>query len=204
MGVDRDNRRHTRFWGLILIIIGGFFLFENIGLFDFGDFISTFWPVILICIGLWIIFKSKEQSTSRGKHVHPSQTGDKEVRDSSDRIAMSNIFGDVKTTVHSHSFQGGTISTIFGDIVIDLSQIDIQSGDKDLTLHNVFGDIQIIPPQNVAFSMKGNSVAGDITIRSNTQSGLFPKLDYKSEGFNQAPKRLRIYASHVFGDIKVT
>lgn len=46
-------------------------------------------------------------------------------------------------------------------------------------------------------------LAGDVAIFENRQSGLFPALNYDSEGYDQAAKRLRIYASHVFGDIKV-
>lgn len=68
----------------------------------------------------------------------------------------------------NHS-KGGDISTIFGDIGVDLSEIDIQSGDSN-----------------------------------KSQSGLFSKLDYKSDGFDRAAKKLRIFASHVFGDINVT
>ena len=199
---EQHNRHHAGFWGLLLIIIGSLFLFESIDLLDIGDFISTFWPVILICIGLWIIFKPKERGQGNGKEVHHFHAGDKEVKSDSERVAMSNVFGNVNVTIHSKSFQGGTISTVFGDVVVDLTEIDILSGDKDLTLHNVFGDIKVHPPKNVAFSIQGNSVAGDITFSGNKQSGFFPKLDYKSEGYDQAQKRLRIYASHVFGDMK--
>ena len=199
---EKHNRHRARFWGLLLIIVGSLFFFESIEFLDIGDFISTFWPLILICIGLWIIFKPKERGQRNGEGAHHFHAGDKEGKSDSERVAMSNVFGDVNVAIHSKSFQGGNISTVFGDVVVDLSEIDITSGDQDLTLHNAFGDIKVQPPKNVAFAIKGNCVAGDITFPGNKQSGLFPKLDYKSEGFDQAPKRLWIYASHVFGDIR--
>lgn len=203
MKAEKQNRSHVRFWGLFLIIIGSLFFFESIGLFDIGDFIGTFWPAILIIIGLWMIIKSKRETQSRDAPAQHTYIGDHEESSHSDTVTMSNVFGDVKITASSSSFQGGHISTVFGDAVVDLSSIDISDGEKELTVHNVFGDIKIIPPKGVAFSIQGNAVAGDIKILENKQSGLFPKLDYTSQGFEDASKRLKIYASHVFGDIEI-
>jgi predicted membrane protein len=59
-------------------------------------------------------------------------------------------------------------------------------------------------PHNMPFSIKGNSVVDDIKVLGSTRSGLFPKLEYTSDGFDQAPKRLKMYASQVFGDSLVT
>ncbi len=43
------------FWGLILILLGGLFLLDQMGKLDFGDIMSTYWPVIIILVGLSII-----------------------------------------------------------------------------------------------------------------------------------------------------
>jgi hypothetical protein len=40
------------FWGLILILIGGLFLLDQMDRLDFGDVMSTYWPVIIILVGL--------------------------------------------------------------------------------------------------------------------------------------------------------
>lgn len=42
------------FWGLLLIIIGLLFLFEQLGYIDFGRVLSTYWPAIFILIGISI------------------------------------------------------------------------------------------------------------------------------------------------------
>jgi predicted membrane protein len=46
------------FWGLILIVVGGLFLLDRFGGFDFGYMISTYWPAILIILGLSILVSS--------------------------------------------------------------------------------------------------------------------------------------------------
>ncbi len=40
------------FWGLILILLGGLFLLDQMDKLDFGDVMSTYWPVIIMLIGL--------------------------------------------------------------------------------------------------------------------------------------------------------
>ncbi len=42
------------FWGLVLILVGGYYLLKNLGLLEWiqGDVI---WPVLLIFLGLWLI-----------------------------------------------------------------------------------------------------------------------------------------------------
>ncbi len=46
------------FWGLILIIVGGLFLLDQMGRLEFGDIASKYWPVILILIGVAAILSS--------------------------------------------------------------------------------------------------------------------------------------------------
>ena len=46
------------FWGLILIVVGGLFLLDRFGGFDFGYMISTYWPAIFIILGLSILVSS--------------------------------------------------------------------------------------------------------------------------------------------------
>jgi predicted membrane protein len=40
-------------FGAILVLVGILLLFSQMGIFDFGDFLSVFWPLIIIVIGLW-------------------------------------------------------------------------------------------------------------------------------------------------------
>jgi phage shock protein PspC (stress-responsive transcriptional regulator) len=50
-----DNRA---WWGLIIVIIGAFFLFSNLGFLGFLDW-GRFWPLILIVFGIFLLTKSR-------------------------------------------------------------------------------------------------------------------------------------------------
>ncbi len=46
------------FAGLVLIVIGGLFLLDQLGEFDFGTMISRYWPVIFFLIGISILISN--------------------------------------------------------------------------------------------------------------------------------------------------
>jgi predicted membrane protein len=54
------------FWGLILIILGVLFLFDQLGEIDFGEIVSTYWPVVFIVLGLSILAGSGFRSVGPG------------------------------------------------------------------------------------------------------------------------------------------
>lgn len=47
-------------WGIILVVLGGVFLLQNLGLFS-GEIWNYFWPIILVVIGAWLIIKDKKR-----------------------------------------------------------------------------------------------------------------------------------------------
>ncbi len=48
--------RHELFWPVVLVVLGVYFLLNNLGLLTWlrGDIV---WPVVLIALGVWIIVR---------------------------------------------------------------------------------------------------------------------------------------------------
>lgn len=53
---SRGSRWSTLAWGLILIVVGGLFLAEELALADFGHLIRDYWPALLILFGIAKLF----------------------------------------------------------------------------------------------------------------------------------------------------
>lgn len=51
------------FWGLILILLGGGLLLDQLNILDFGDVISLYWPSLLIILGIIGLFDRKSSKT---------------------------------------------------------------------------------------------------------------------------------------------
>jgi hypothetical protein len=54
------------FWGLLLIVMGVFFLLDRMGRLDFGDLVARYWPVTFIIIGISIILSNKFKDIGAG------------------------------------------------------------------------------------------------------------------------------------------
>jgi len=185
-------------WGLIIIIIGILLLLNNIDAFDLDDFIADFWPVILILLGLRLILRSKHD-----KEMTTHIAGDRDIVSESNEAFYSNVFGDFDVAIKAKDFQSGKINNVFGDAEIDLTNLEIASGEKNLNISGVFGDIKVAAPKQVPFFIRASIVAGDIKIMAEKRSGFSIETTYQSEGYDTSTNRLNIYISHVFGDIKV-
>jgi hypothetical protein len=48
--------RHPLFWPVILIVLGVYFLLNNLGWLDWLR-PDIFWPIVLIAIGAWLIIR---------------------------------------------------------------------------------------------------------------------------------------------------
>jgi len=63
------TRQHSSgriFWGFILILLGVFFLLDQMGRLDFGDLIGRWWPLILVAAGLWQLISSDFRELAGG------------------------------------------------------------------------------------------------------------------------------------------
>jgi predicted membrane protein len=188
------------FGGIILILIGGLFLLDNLGVADFGDVVSTFWPLILIVWGFTVLRnRRKPKPDTFGiprADIHQNIGGE--------LIHESNVFGDIFLSLTSQSFKGGSINGTFGDIELDLSKVTFAEGEHYLRVHGVFGDCRIITPNDSAVTVSASSTAGNITVFGQRKEGWSPAIDAVSPAYANSMSRLKIMVSITFGDIRVS
>ncbi len=198
-------------WGLIFIAAGIVFLLHNYGYIDAWEVVRTYWPLILVAIGLKILWDVKQSASAKVIGEPSKQDWDRtksgqagyRSTTAADFLSESNIMGDVKVTVESENFKGGSVNTVFGDTKLDLSKIIVAEGEHTLRISGVFGDVKIETPQNLPIRVSGNTLAGDIVIREYKKSGIGQSLSYQSQDYETAQKKLDISISQVFGDVKI-
>lgn len=54
------------FWGLLLIVLGGLFLLDQMDRIDFGDLIGRYWPVVFIILGFSILLSNNFRNVGSG------------------------------------------------------------------------------------------------------------------------------------------
>ena len=137
--------------GLIGVLKHSFFF--NI---DFEDF----WPLILFGLGLWLILNKRERQTIHEKFTTPVGTptpANSSVFDTIDEVC---VFNNVHRTISSTNFKGGTITSIFGSVKLDLTTAKLAPGENNLEINNIFGSLKLRVPQGWKVIVNVSSIFG--------------------------------------------
>jgi predicted membrane protein len=156
-GIKHNFRNNA--W-IILIAIGGFF-FVSKYVFPGLELARMFWPVIIIGIGLLLILRprgsnflsweerrnrwqqKKNDNDNKGINTAFSNTSYRANHD--DVLQVRCVFSGIETTMLTKNFQGGTISTVFGGVDVDLTQADF-NGNIKLHMDVIFGGVKLLVP----------------------------------------------------------
>ncbi|MBC8204188.1 hypothetical protein ISS30_05050 [bacterium] len=192
------NYSKRYFWGAALCCLGIAFLFDTLDIIDIGELISKYWPLILIFIGLKLVLARHEH------HPQKFHQAEKiEYSEETNTVNYSHTFGDIRLKFKSSEFTGGYISNVFGNIEVDLDEIELKSGSYYLNLRGVFGDLIVIAPKKVEVKIIASTTFGSTRVKDRISSGLGDRIRYISEGYADAEAKLNIDANQVFGDIRI-
>ena len=169
IGVVSISNSESRTPGIILILVGGFFLIPE--MFDFHiAFIKLFWPVLLIAIGVMILVKRGIYGPGH-THWHRQGTHCERQQTQPDLdegfINETNISSGSKRRITHEVFRGGKVSNIFGGTEIDLSQATLAEGRVELTIECIFGGVTLIVPSDWKVVLSVNSIMGGFSDKRN-------------------------------------
>ena len=192
--------------GILLIVLGGMFLLDSLGVQDFGQIIRTYWPVLIILAGLLLLVPRRRWwhmgFVHRGLGLDEI-FGDATGTLSGEKLSSSRVFGDVQFTVTSKAFAGGEVSTVLGDVELDLTDAELAAGEHTLRLSSVMGDIRVDLPEGMEYSVSASSILGTERVEKEERDSFAGSIDVKSPGYETAERKLRIRASQVLGDIRI-
>jgi len=192
------------FWGVIMILFGALFLFDNLDVLDFGDVMRNFWPLILVAIGVKIILSRKSTDQDIWQQPAPdANLGAGPIGFSTDYLSESRFIGDINLQITSKAFQGGAASNFIGDVNLNLSDISLAEGQRNLTISGFIGDVNLVAPKNVPYSITASLAIGDLVMFGRKEDGVGLNRNFKSADFDAAITRLNIRISFFIGDIKV-
>ncbi len=133
-----NNKR--KITGIVLMSLGVAFWIPSF----FGvniTFWRVFFPLVLIGIGALLVSK-KNQSKVFGNY---KVKGDYKIYET-DEINDVSIFSGSHKIVESKNFKGGTLTSVFGSIEINLVNAELSSENPLLDVFTMFGGITLIVP----------------------------------------------------------
>jgi predicted membrane protein len=164
LGLIIGSKRDFKGGGwLALVLIGGYFTFEEITHWSLANYA---FPIGLTLLGLYLIFSPNIRSYRRNRFqnfpnpdpsapINPSDpttptdpaTGQPLPRNSSDHdvIDSVNVFSGAHQNMFSKNFKGGEVVAVFGGCDLNLTQADFK-GTIILDVVAIFGGVKIIIP----------------------------------------------------------
>jgi predicted membrane protein len=142
--------------GMILLIVGAFFLLRDIGVFSLSW--SYVWPIIIILVGTAFLFRDRISGT-------------RTISADEDFFDVSSLFGGTKQMVRGNKLKGGKVTSIFGGSEIDLSQAVLSDG-AVIDVFTMFGGTEIRVPENWRINLQTTAILGGFdTKRSEPADG---------------------------------
>ncbi len=161
------NKKFEGIGWLVMILVGSFFLIDDIPGFPY-DLDHYAFPIGVIIVGLFILGRAVVGSNSR--EARKKNWGDGVVsmdEGGEDYFDLTTVFGGNKRKVFSKNFQGGETTCIFGGTDIDLSQADI-NGTVVIDVVQLFGGVKLIVPSNWELKSEVTAILGGVDDKRNS------------------------------------
>lgn len=182
---------------MFLIIFGSLLLLNEFDYltFEFWD-VYKLWPLILIFIGLYFLRGPRKK---KFKVFHGTEDFKKMGSTSGDDSSFK--AGDYNTT--NWKVEPINIWNAVGDHTLDITKAYIPDVDTPITIHGLAGDINIILPNHVDFTIRATVRAGEVVLLDQTSSGINRTLTYETPGYKEATRKLTFNLKLNAGSIRV-
>lgn len=218
--------------GSFLIIFGTLLWLGNFNKIDFSfTDIWKLWPLILIYFGASMLF-GKGNVTIVFDSTKPNGKNNKYDEDTNLNFDFnfSNIDDYEKKTAQSTTKRGTynyhmksknrfvtsvnfskenwevqdiDMWTGVGDLYFDFSKAYIPNRETTIRLKGYVADIQMKLPDNVAYKIYARVNIGEVQLFDDTRSGLNNVIEFISDDYDLATRKLNIYMNYQVGDITV-
>lgn len=163
------------FWGILLVVIGGVWLMENLFDFDFPLFRVLF-SIALIALGILLIKGIPFRGTSIGT-----------------RTAFSETNFTMQPGDREHS-------VVFGQVKLDLGALNLTES-QTIHLKCVFGEMHVRIPSGMNYEIQGEFSFCSVMMPDGSNYS-FGNKAYRQFHFDAAKPVLTIKAHCVFGEMR--
>ena len=168
-----------------LIVLGLAYLLDSLGVRSFGIAGSIGVAVGLALIGAGIL----------------AFIAAWRVRRFARRLRLA--IGHVRSDMSGWALDDAVVSTVLGDISLDLRQADLPEGETQLTLLCWIGTIQVRVPREVGVDVTAQAIVGTVDVLGEREEGFVRDIHVQSEAYGQQPRRLQMRLSTFMGELLV-
>ncbi|MBM7571461.1 cell wall-active antibiotics response protein LiaF [Aquibacillus albus] len=189
--------------GSFLVIFGGLILLDRFDIlrFNFWD-IYKLWPLLIVYIGFNLFGSSdKKQKQKKFQFIFDSDDYKKteKVYGKKQKFAI----GDHKFNTPNWKVEPMELWNAVGDYHIDFTKAFIPDKEIPISIQGWAGDIRILMPENVDFSLEAHVKAGDIYVLGQSAEGINREITYVTPNYADSTRKLNMYLNLKAGSIRV-
>lgn len=190
--------------GSFLVIFGSLLLMGlfRVITFTFWDFYML-WPLLIVYIGFSFL------GISKGKYKKKKFQF---IFDSDDHKNSESVYqgkknkfmiGDHKYNTPNWKVEPLELWIAVGSYHIDFTKAFIPDKDIPIQIHGWAGDIKILMPENIEFSVIAEVKAGDIVVFEQVSEGVHRHLSYQTTHYQEATRKLTMDFKLKAGSIRI-
>jgi len=138
-------------WPIAIVAAGVLFQLRQLDVITFNVW-QLFWPIVVIAVGLSIILNRTAWAKDRKVHT-------------ADTTNLSVILSGSETRNNSQDYQGGTISTAFGGVELDLRDAKIKKS-ATLNVSVILGGLELSVPREWRIESHVTPILGGVDERA--------------------------------------
>lgn len=200
----RSGATGALIWGGLLIVAGTLVLLSQLDLdIDFPPW-EVGLSVALILVGVLMLIEARRGFNGGLLTLAVILTlllGLSSVTNFS--FGADSAFGDSSHVVRRVDDLEDEYSHAFGQLTVDLRQLDVPQGTTTLEMSVVFGNGELFLPPDIPHRIEADSVFGSIEGPDMDAQGVANSRTYTSPGYEEAARRLDIRMSVVFGSGRI-
>ena len=116
---------------------------------------------------------------------------------------LRRAIGHVRSDEGGWTVDDAVISTVIGDISLDLRGAGLPEGVTELTLLCWLGTIQVRVPADVGLDVTAQAIVGSVDVLGRREDGFVRDIHVRSEGYEGQPRRLDMRLSTFMGELLV-
>lgn len=195
VGLLKFFKERSQVGGAITIVIGGLLQLNQLGYLQLSW--GSVWPLILIAAGIAMIWSRFEVPKFPTPPADAGIAGMGTVSGTSSYETLNEyaLFGGIERRMHTNSFRGGSIVSVFGGVEVDFLSADIEGQEAVIYVEAIFGGIELRVPERWKVVFQGQSIFGGYSDETRP-----PLADTPG---NTPRKTLILRGKAVFGGINV-
>lgn len=162
------------FTQLGFVLLGGYFLVNNLGLMPFQLGGEIIWPVLVILFGLSLLTDALRKPKKPRFHVtHKGGNSKKtkcDCRNSADRFACDLSFGENTHWVDLPVLAGGEARCAFGELVVDLTGCGAVADNCHVEASCSFGELIVRVPRRFAVQSDNSTAFASVNFSGHPDS----------------------------------